>query len=768
MPEEIRRFFRFPLVFLLVTPIVLYAPILFTGETVFWGTQITQFIPWWTQALETLKAGELPLWNPLNGMGAPLLANYQSALLYPPTWLIFGLALFVGNTALAWGQAILIVLHLIWAGIGMAALIKRLGWGELSQLVSGLAFSMSGYLVARTHFLSINLTVAWLPWIILATYQLVGSKRPKIDVLKLALLFGFQLLAGHAQTAWYTLLLAISWLLFWCWHTGKWFTIKRAGYHFGIALIVGVTLAAIQLIPTAEYLMQSHRAGAVDFERAMVYSFWPWRFLTLLLPNLFGSPATGDYWGYATYWEDAIYIGLLPVILVLFAILKSGKNMIDKRLVWFAGLTILLSFVLALGDNTPIFPWLYQFVPSFDMFQAPTRYSIWAVFGLALLAGMGTMHWRRPKGRGLYWSRLGVMAAFAVSLGASTGTFFLSANNAALPDIRPSFISAFALAGLIALFAGILNLTAPVKGNGDTSRAWMWAIVLLISIDLLIVNWGLNPGTDVDLFTSSPINLMEVQNKADGHRVYISSEEERQLKFDRFFSFETFALAEDWMNLRAVLLPNTNLLVGISSANNFDPLVPGRFDRWMDTLEESPSAIRAEMLDRMDVSLVEHPDPEASFGIRFDPVDGAARLRWVTCVKVVNSGEEALEIIASGEINSSDVVIERKLPAASPCKGEADAEISLVFESANRLVVQTNASTEGWLVLADVWYPGWEARVDGDVVNIFKADYLFRGVQVDAGQHTIKFLYRPLSFRVGVAVSLIAWVGLLWGWRRWK
>ncbi len=65
---------------------------IFTGKAMFWGTPMLQFSPWWAQAWRTLQSGQLPLWNPLVGMGAPLLANYQSALLYPPTWVYFGLA----------------------------------------------------------------------------------------------------------------------------------------------------------------------------------------------------------------------------------------------------------------------------------------------------------------------------------------------------------------------------------------------------------------------------------------------------------------------------------------------------------------------------------------------------------------------------------------------------------------------------------------------------------------------------------------------------
>ena len=769
MRKRLRALFRYPNIFLIAVPAVLYGPILVSGKTVFWGTQITQFVPWWTQAVNTLRAGELPLWNPLNGMGAPLLANYQSALLYPPTWLVLGLGLVLGTAALAWGQALLIMLHLMWAGLGMAALVKRLGWGELPQLVSGLAFGMSGYLVARSHFLTINFAVSWLPWILLATYQLVKSKRTNYVILKLGLILGLQLLAGHAQITWYSILLAIAWMLFWAWLTDRWNAIKRSSIHFVAAVFAGISLAAVQLLPTAEYLLQSQRSAAVDFDTAMIYSFWPWRIVTLFVPNMFGSPAAGDYQGYATYWEDAIYIGLLPVILAVLAIMSRRKKRVETNLVWFAAVAILVGSLFALGDNTPIFPWLYRNMPTFDMFQAPTRYSIWAVFSLALLAGMGAKLWRRPESRGWYWSRLGVMAAVSVSLSAGLGWWLSSTGNIAFGDIRPTFIPAVALAGIWGLLAGILNLTVPKSWDAPAAIPWKWLLGLVLALDLLVVSWGLNPGTSLELFMESPSNLNEVQELSEGRRVYISPEEERLLKFERFFSFETFELEEEWINLRAALLPNTNLLEGIASANNFDPLIPGNYDRWMNALDEAPSNIKSEMLGRMNVGLVEHTDPTFPYGVRFDYIDNGARARWLPCEFRTKDSESALNAVLSGNVDMLTTVIIASIQSDSNrCVIGQKADISIISESSNRVELEIDAPTDGWLVLADVWYPGWESKVNGQVIEIFKADYLFRGVQVVKGVNVVEFVYRPMSVRLGAAISLFAWVGLYSGWRKWK
>ncbi len=101
-----------------ILPLVLFANVLFTGKALYWGTPELQFIPWRAFAWESLKQGILPLWNPLNGMGAPLLANYQLALFYPPGWLLYGFAALGGIPWMAWAHTLLVVLHLIWR-VGM-------------------------------------------------------------------------------------------------------------------------------------------------------------------------------------------------------------------------------------------------------------------------------------------------------------------------------------------------------------------------------------------------------------------------------------------------------------------------------------------------------------------------------------------------------------------------------------------------------------------------------------------------------------------------
>lgn len=769
---------------LLLVPFILLAPVYLRGQALFWGTPLLQFIPWWNYAWETLSAGHLPLWNPLVGMGAPLLANYQSALFYPPTWLYFLLAWLGGVKAMAWGQALLVAAHLGWAALGMGRLARRLGLGLLAQAVAGLAYGLSAYLVSRAWFLSINAATSWLPWVLLCLTALLQADQPRERrraSLLLTLCLCMQLLSGHAQTTWYTVLLAALWAGF------HWVEMARSGQsrrmfgsflHLALAMALALGLAAVQLLPTAEYLAQSSRASEVDFAYALNYSFWPWHLLTFLAPGLFGSPVTGDYWGYANYWEDAVYIGVLPLFLALsafFAALRrrgSNQNLapgLRPGLTRFLAAITGVSLLLALGSFTPLYPWLYRHIPTFDMFQAPARWMLWGVFALSLMAGIGAERWRRPGARALYWTRLGTAGAFSVMLGAGLGWRLLG-------DVSPTFVRATAFFGLWALGAGSLSLLAPPSLQGEPAAPtnqrlafgwWRWAVVAWISFDLLVANWGLNPAGSLDLYAPSPTSA-SVQALARGGRLYLPDALEYELKYERFLRFDTFDPGEDWLALRAAQLPNTNMLDSLAAVNNFDPLLPGRFVEWLEMLEQAAPQAQSQLLRLMDVGVIETLQSGQPYGVGFQPVPAGGRVRWVPCAWLAVSQEDARQRILGGQVDFDlQVVLEPSVAqpqAGLDCAAQSGfvnpgaLELSMTSDGPNRLMIDLHAPADGWLVLSDVWYPGWRAWVDGHPTSVWRANYLFRAVEVAAGDHQVVFAYRPASFWVGGGISLFAWL----------
>jgi hypothetical protein len=583
-----------------------------------------------------------------------------------------------------------------------------------------------------------------------------NRRRP---VIRLAVVLALLLLAGHAQTAWYTLLFTGFWLVFWLSgtdaaahsHADREQPVETARSRlpvrlepllfFAAALAVALLVAAAQLLPTAELLLQSQRSGGVDEAFAMTYSFWPWRFLGLVAPGLFGSPVTGNYWGYGNFWEDAVYIGLIPILLALQAVRNHIRGGDRSGLVRFLTGVTIVSFLLALGSNTPVFPFLYRSVPTFDLFQAPTRFTLWAVACLALLAGIGAADWAAAHSS---------YARQRARRGSAAGIALIAAGAAvliALPAITPTFGRAILITGVFATAAALFG-TARTKG-----LRWRTAVLAVTALDLAIAGWGLNPAADLDLYRG---RAEPAETTSEG-RVYLPAGDIYGLTFEDYYRFDTFDI--DLAGLRATLLPNLNLLEGIASANQFDPLEVGRYAGWIDVLESARPDLRDRILSESAVAVV---GVRADGGrVVFRGLESAGRVAWYPCGELVDDRIQAINLVLS-ENDPSEAVIALELVENGevtlcgedgPSTGEIHVEITQA--GSNHLRIETTSDRSGWLLVRDSYYPGWSATVDGEEDFVSPANAAFRAVPVPAGDHVVDLHYRPLSFYFGLLLSMV-------------
>jgi hypothetical protein len=496
----------------------------------------------------------------------------------------------------------------------------------------------------------------------------------------------------------------------------------------------------------------------VAYEDALTYSFWPWRFVTLFAPDFFGNPARGDFWGYASYWEDHAYAGLLPLLLALASLVLLVRGFSKARrdprwsLIVMLWVLTVVTFALALGRYAPFFPFLYRYVPTFDMFQAPARYLIWVAFAIPLLAAVTIEHWRSPTGRGLYWFRLGTAGAFAITLGAGLALIFLT-------GVRLTFIRATALAGMWGLGFGLLTLAIPYAQKRGWNQYWQGLVIAWTLADLLISGYSLNPGTRWSLFQGSTDSAAQVRALAGDARVYLPQQEESDLKFLRFMRFDDFRPLEDWRNLREALIPDLNLLERLPTANNFDPLQPETTIRWVEAINNLDPATQAGWLALAGVSAVERIDGTQAHGVRFDALPGAARWRWYSCaVPAANPDtawaalETEMQVPPSAE---RAVIIEQAASQPANCANLPPASIQLTSERPDRLNFSVSTSTPGWFVLYDTWYPGWVVKIDGTLQPVLRADGAFRGIRVESGNHQISMQYRPVGFIIGAILSIL-------------
>jgi len=180
--------------------------------------------------------------------------------------------------------------------------------------------------------------------------------------------------------------------------------------------------------------------------------------------------------------------------------------------------------------------------------------------------------------------------------------------------------------------------------------------------------------------------------------------------------------------------------------------------------------LHEKLLNRMAVSGVEVVDSSAALGIRFiQQENNLGRVRWTACAEAVEGQENTWKLLVDPDLDPTHTVLIETAQEPTTCEPATQGEAHLLIETANRLLIQVEAPTAGWLVVADTWYPGWEAQVDGEPAEILPADGVFRAVPVPAGAHQVTLVYQPVAFWVGALLSLLAWLtaGALayWLWR---
>ncbi len=764
-----------PATVLLALPLILYAPLLFGGEVLYWGIYLLQLYPWRQLAVEQIQAGHWPLWNPYLGAGAPLAANLQTAAFYPPNALFL---LMPVERAFSWELA----LHVALAGLSAYYLGRTLGLSRFGALIVGLAYGGGGYIISRWVFPNMVYAAAWLPLMLAFTERLVRVTRIQsqslvsragarirnkiLDIALLALIIALQLLAGHAQTSFYSAVIIAAFALFRL--ASQWTAIQGSRIRASIlgtgslllSALWGAGLAAIQLLPTAELTTHSHRAGNLtDLTFAYELSFWPWRLITLLAPDFFGNPARGEYWAYGTYWEESAFIGVLPLILALAALAgwltrrrREDNREILASVPFFFGLS-LLSLILAMGDHTPLYPLLFRYVPGFGLFQAPARLMIGYALGMALLTGIGADTLRlSPR------TRTALRITFVAGLGMAIAG---AGARLVLPAVRASFGNSILRLGLtLALAGGVLLL----QGQRMRRTRWQALVVALVLADLLAFGWGLAPGTNPSVYRT-PVTSAEFLISQPPGRIYVDTTYAEET-YNQYISLSTYGSADPdhLQGLRESLLANLNSIHHLPGVGNYDPLTIGLYRDLYDILEEQPDTLdKARPVANLFAARYVITDDELKLPLLYDAGpriyanDQALPDAYVVHkARVIEDGNARLDALRDpGFDPRSEVVLSHSPPVAlRPGANTATREqASVLRKGPDQVLIEAELAEPGYLVLTDTYYPGWRATVDGQPAEILAANHAFRAVQLDRGEHTVVFEYAPLSFRLGAWIT---------------
>jgi hypothetical protein len=304
-------------------------------------------------------------------------------------------------------------------------------------------------------------------------------------------------------------------------------------------------------------------------------------------------------------------------------------------------------------------------------------------------------------------------------------------------------------------------------------------VLAFVALDLLGAAWPLNPTLPSAIFQQSIANAEFLKTQPVGYRFFVDEKFDYDTKFKRYFRFAGFGSNDlgHWQNLKETLIPNLGVYADLASANNYDPLVVGRWQRLADLLEEADDPQRARLLALMNVGYFignasHRVGPTlTTAGPMVIQKTPEALPRAYFVAQAHNAPDEA-GVIA--RLTSTDfdyhreVIIMEDEPEA---KAEAEAkasdgqaevgQVTVVEQGSQRVLLTVEAPSAGFVVLTDTFYRGWQATVDGQPATIWPANLAFRAVAVEAGPHEIVFSYQPRSFTIGLWVSAITLITVL-------
>lgn len=762
--------------FLFLVDAIYFLPVLAKGNTSVLSLPGTdtwmQFYYWRQFAYESIARGELPLWNPYLFSGTPFIAGIQSAIFYPLNLLFLTFSIsFAINLSIA--------LHCFLASLFTYVYARYIEISPGGASLSALCFSYGApyFLHIFAGHLPHLSTMVWLPLLFLGVEAFLKTRKLNYMALGGTAL-GLQIVAGFPQYMVYSLIAVSVYFVTRLIMRRDFGEVAFFVGGFAVFVTAGMLLAAVQLLPTAEFSRESFREF-LSYDWVSIFSLPPEKLLTLLLPDLFGNIVDAPYWGKNYPWEMCVYLGVIPLALAAIGVVFAWRDTVVAFTVLAA-----VSIVLALGKYTPVLALLFTFVPGFNRFRGLSKFAFVFAFAMAMLAGIGfakLTYLAEKKNATLRYASYGFMAvpvllilmAYAgpfseqgwwrslmESYGAGPDRYYhLPPLTAAVVDrfISLFFSSLMASCAVITLFGACLLVMAKAK---KFSGCVLGAILILAAADL----WH---------FGSRYL----VQFSPRG--IHIDNDIRSFLKTDP----QPFRIASP---LDAFL--NVGLTEGIENVGGYDTLVLKRYTELINFAQDLPieepntyMRIRAAspLLDILNVRYfivgksmrMEEPDFRLVFENEkfrvYRNEKALARSVIVHNARMITGREEALRVMASRDFDPAQtVLVEEAIPSLTTNASVHSPAPSFRERSLNRVYLDADLKAPGLLVLADTYYPGWKSFVDGKASKIYRADYALRAVFVPAGRHQVEFKYDPWSFKIGAAISAASAVSLL-AWLVW-
>jgi hypothetical protein len=711
-------------------------------------------------------------WNSSLSFGTAYIGNAQSAVFYPPNWLT---VLFDPTWFLSWLQ----LGHHWWIGLGMYFLCRSQNLSFGSSLFGGITLACAPFLIAQGaegHYAQIAAS-SWIPWAFLSLhyYLIQPSRRIQIST---AFCFAMSFLCSHPQETYYLVLLGSVLVLF---ESCRCFVKKEK--TLGSKLLTGwvwagmitMGLVAIDLVPIYFNSRTTPRGLSAVSPELMGWAAYDLEHLwQLVAPFSIDRP---EIWqrGTPPFWEKIGYFGVVPICLAATAVIVGLKERWVRRMT----VLVIVTLLIAMGTNSYLFPLMLKLVPGTSWFRLPSRILFFTSFGVAFLAAYG-VHFLQSGTKSK--TPRAVASIFIILLGAAAAAtcfrFQISTADFSISKLMKQSLIVYPL------FSGIITCVYLMRKK---SSGKSFAIVLT---SLLLV-------ATVCEFTQFAVSVtdtavVEPLKQRSPELVAALEKLQAEKKFSRLLTIQELVSDQDAIQNQ---LPKARgydpagsifylSLINRFSKNVSRPVDPTGFSQvkladasqnllnaagishvlqvHRKNFSEAPEDWKLLWSDpmRKRVRRRESPDAPPEYKVElFENPNALPKAYVVGNVRLLQQGSDLKKLISETDFRK-EVILGVDVLDSDERSTFQPAQITL--NTPDQLEMEVDLSAPGYLVVSDLWFPGWTATVDGTRVKILRGNLSFRVVPLPAGKHTVKMSFRPPGFQFGMIITLLTLGFALW------
>lgn len=770
------------MILVLLTFFIIYFFPVIINKGFFWIDFLSQYSLSWEYKYERLRNFQLPLWDPYTFSGHPFLADHQNGVFYPLD--IIGLLFYrSGDFAFNyWLFEMQVLVNILLGGIFMYILARSLKISKYGSLIASMIFIFGGFISSHAGQINLIYSAIWLPLVFLYFYKAISNFKIRY-ILFGGLFLGLAMLGLHVQTIF---IIIFSLFIFTICHLFQYFKSSLKvwrGYIknfivvlFKMILIISIAfvIALPQLLPALQYYKLSNRIESNLFF-AGTYSLNPLVFLiTQFFPHIFGGFRNNfSYLGFYNYWEMTSYIGIISLILIAISVIFGYKKKIIRNFL----LSLLIYILTAFGSYFVLFYIFYYFVPFFNSFRVPARFLLLFTFFAAIISGFGFdlffIHIEKIK----KFLKQNLNKVFIMILVLSFILFFyayfLIVSRAQFFALNKpyqetfTYFKVFYRETILAFYIIIFFIYFLFKNIESFSKGSLKVgLVLILFLDLYLFGKNFNASNENPLnYHKNSEEIQFIQNKLNGELFRFSA-----VPIDK----------DDASNIKRSVSQNSPLLYHIYSIDGYQGMALKDYQDFVDAnfinccgsfkIINHLNLNRLSLLNTKYLILNKEINDQRLLKIKrlddgliiYENLKNLPHFFIAKDYQVISDKKEILSLIDGTNFNPYNYVYLGEKPGLEAqdiknndmIQGFQDLEnknyqdIKIESYKPEEIILKTSSNFDGFLFSSEIYYPAWQATIDGSPAKIYKADYTFRAIYLSKGVHNVRFYYRFNLFNV--------------------